>query len=170
CFLARDQRTTARMRIGGQLDTRGSQRVTACRSSVELLQPDAELVVVGGSAGSVTLRASSPNDSQRREIIQAVRAGEHREVVVRARVFRQRDGSPNLNHYRIKPTKLSSVAESFRGMPVLLDHNKWELSARIGTILESVAEEQAHGWLAIVQSLRIVKPEAVVSVLDGTLD
>jgi hypothetical protein len=107
---------------------------------------------------------------KKRELITRSRAGEQVELEVHARTFRQKDGEPNRNYLRFKPTKLTDIGASFKGMPVLVDHNKWEQSARIGTIIDSVAEEQAHGWVAFKQTLHIVKPAAVQSVLDGTLD
>jgi hypothetical protein len=118
--------------------------------------------------GQPALKLDDPE--KRRDLIARARAGEHIELELHARVFRQKDGAPNRNHLRFKADKLGDIATSFVGMPVLLDHNTYEQAARIGTITASEAEEQGHGWVAFKQTLKIVKSAAVISVLDGTLD
>jgi hypothetical protein len=142
-------------------------RILGCRSPVEVTALDDLAVIVGGGA----LKASTALDADdRRELIKKSRAGEHIELTLRARTFRQKDGAPNKSYLRLNPAKLSSIAESFAGKPVLLDHRSWSQEARVGTILDSRAEAQGHGWIAFLQTLQVVKPEAVISVLDGTLD
>lgn len=148
---------------------RSAQRISVCRSAFELLAPEQDIVIVGGPGG--TLKANRALDvDKRREIIKAVRGGDHVELQVRARTFRQRDGSPNKNFLRLNPEKLAEAAASFVNKPMLLDHRSWSQGARVGTILESEAQQQGHGWTAFVQTLHVVKPDAVISVLDGTLD
>lgn len=138
---------------------------SALRSEFELFE-QADILVAG--AGGGTLKA---NDVARRgELIKAVRGGEHVELTVRARTFRQKDGVPNKNFLRFKTEKLGAFAKSFVGMPLLLDHNTYEQKARIGTISASESEDQGNGWTAILQTLQVVKPDAVISILDGTLD
>jgi hypothetical protein len=146
-------------------------RIVGLRSDYELFTPEQDIVVHGGPGGGGALKADRKVDGdRRRELIKSVRGGEHVELTIRARTFRQKDGAPNKNYLRLNPAKLPSIAGSFAGKPMLLDHRSWSQSARIGTIVESAAEEQGHGWTAFLQTLQVVKPEAVISVLDGTLD
>jgi hypothetical protein len=152
-------------------DAQKRMHVVGCRSDFELFTPEHDIVVVGGPGGGGTLKANRSVDAdKRRELIKAVRGGEHAELTIRARTFRQKDGAPNKNFLRLNPAKLGEIAASFVGKPMLLDHRSWSQSARIGTIAESEAVEQGHGWTAFMQTLQVVKPEAVISVLDGTLD
>lgn len=156
----------------GEDGEHGAQRVlSVCRSDFEFFTPERDIVVIGGPGGGGTLKANRQLDGdKRREIIKAVRGGDHVELEVRARTFRQRDGSPNKNFLRLNPEKLSEAAASFASKPMLIDHRSWTQSARVGTILESEAVQQGHGWTAFMQTLQVVKPDAVISVLDGTLD
>ncbi len=118
------------------------------------------------------LKATAPGISEavRKELITRVRAGEHLELELSAITFRQKDGHPNRNGLRFKASKLGKIARSWKGKPALVDHRSWSSSARIGTILDSELVELADGWAGFRQTLRVVKPEAVISVLDGTLD
>lgn len=118
--------------------------------------------------GDETLRAGDLT-KRRGELIAAVRAGTHHELSVDAITFRQRDGHPNRKFLRFKPEALAAVAASYIGQPLILDHNAWDQHARIGTITASSLVHEA-GAAAFKQTLQVVKPEAVISVLDGTLD
>ncbi len=145
-----------------------SQTILGCRSESVLLEHLADIQVIGWDRGT-SLKASEP--APRRELITAVRGGAHVELALTAKTFRQRDGSPNKRFLRFNPDALGEIASSFVGMPVLRDHNTYEQSARVGTITASdVITDSAAGWSAFRQVLHIVKPEAVISVLDGTLD
>lgn len=158
--------------MGADQQSRDESRIVGCRSDYEMLAPDTEITVFdGGDLPHAVLRASPNLDTKKRgELIESVRGGKHLALSVRARTFRQRDGSPNKNFLRLNPAKLDSVAASYVGKPMLLDHRSWSQSARIGTITASELEQQGHGWSAFMQTLNVVKPEAVISVLDGTLD
>lgn len=146
-------------------------RILGCRSGGELFELDTAIEVIGGPNGIATLRGNEQDaGDKRRELISAVRGGKHVELSAPAITFRQRDGSPNLNYLRIKTEGLASLAASFKKMPMLVDHNKWSQSARVGTITESELVQLAHGWAGFRQTLHVVKPDAVISVLDGTLD
>lgn len=148
-----------------------TDRIVGCRSDEELAEVLADIRVIGGPDGSSTLKAGIAGDGdKRRALIASVRGGEHVELEVTARTFRQKDGKPNRRKLRFATGILGEVAASFAGMPVLLDHNQHEQAARIGTILSSELYEQGDGWSGFRQTLRIVKPDAVISILDGTLD
>lgn len=155
------------------LDLDAKPGVLGCRSEYELVAPETDIVIVGKLTADVpeTLKAGAADSSARkRELIKAVRAGEHLELSIRARTFRQKDGRPNKNFLRLNPARLGEIAATFAGQPMLLDHNKWSQRSRVGTITASEAEAQGHGWTAFMQTLQVVKPDAVISVLDGTLD
>src|SRR5690349_692386 len=99
-------------------------RIVGCRSDYELFvsdEGDGGRIVVNGAGGGV-LKASRTLDTARKgELIKSVRGGEHVELHVRARTFRQKDGSPNKNYLRLNPAKLDTIAASFAGKPMLLD-------------------------------------------------
>lgn len=153
------------------MTTKDTPRVIGCRSELELYVPAGELIFAGGPGGGGTLKADRALDAEkRRELIKSVRGGEHVELTVRARTFRQRDGSPNKNFLRFRTEKLGAIAKTFAGVPLLLNHDKWDQRARMGTISASEAVEEAGGWTSFYQTLQVVKPEGVISVLDGTLD
>lgn len=142
---------------------------TFCRSfastaELEAIEPlgDTALAILKDTGGD--LAKSKP------ALIEAVRAGKHVELKTRAITFRQKDGSPNKNYLRFKSSKLGDIASSFAGKPFLVDHNKWSQSARKGTILSSEGVPLAGGWFGFRQVLHVVKPDAVISVLDGTID
>ncbi len=141
----------------------------ALRSDIEIAELGA-IGVIGAAAIATELKGAITDADKRRELIAAVRAGEVIQLEVTARTFRQKDGKPNFRGLRFEPEILEAFASSFVGMPVLFDHNTYEQSARIGTIIASELYQQGDGWSGIRQTLRIVKPEAVISVLDGTLD
>lgn len=133
--------------------------------AMEALGPVAEAILRdnGGELGPI----GSP---ARAALIEAVRAGKHVELRARAITFRQKDGHPNKNFVRFKSSQLGAIAASYAGQPFLLDHDKWSQSSRKGTIEASEAVPIAGGWTGFRQVLRVVKPDAVISVLDGTID
>lgn len=142
-------------------------------SSAERGELEGFEVVGGGAEVNAILRNNDPGvlDSKAKAaLIEAVRAGKHVELKVRATTFRQKDGHPNKNALRFKTSQLGNIASSFTGKPFLVDHAKWAQSARKGTILESEGAPLAGGWFGFRQHLHVVKPDAVISVLDGTID
>ncbi len=140
-----------------------------CRSVADVVTLEACEIV--GDAGLAILRDNGDSvDKARASLIEAVRAGKHVELNVRAITFRQKDGHPNKNHIRIKSSILPSVAASYVGLPMLIDHATYSQRSRVGTISASEAVPLAGGWTGFRQTLRVVKPDAVISVLDGTLD
>lgn len=118
-------------------------------------------------AGDETLRMTGPGE-QRHELIAAVRGGKHHELAIDAITFRQ-GTQPNRKFLRFNPSALAAIAASYVGMPVLRDHSTHALAARIGTIAASTLVHD-NGIAAFKQTLKVVKPEAVIGVLDGTLD
>jgi hypothetical protein len=151
------------------IDLAGSL-TSMCRSYADV--GELESIDVGGVIGEGILRDSGGklDGPAKAKLIEAVRAGQHVELTMRAVTFKQRDGSPNKNFMRFKSSALGDIASSFAGKPALVDHNKWSQSARIGTILESEAVPLPGGWTGFRQTIRVVKPHAVISVLDGTID
>ena len=149
-------------------------RASALRGELELLAPgDAGALVMVHTAGALAgeLRVGRSLDTDKRaQLIAEIRGGKHVELELDAVTFKQRDGSPNRNYLRFRTDKLEAIAASFAGMPMLIDHNRWEQSARVGTVVASEAVELAYGWSGFRQTLRVVKPHAAISVLDGTLD
>lgn len=108
----------------------------------------------------------SKND--RVELINRSRAGEFVELEMVATVFVQRE-TPNYNFLRFKAGDLPSFAKSYTGSPFLADHATSEQNRRGGTIITS---KLIHGDAEKLfeQRLHLVKPWAVESALDGTLD
>lgn len=149
-----------------------AELLSVCRSFAETSEDhDQEIQVVGTALGEAILRdAGGEIAAAKGKLIEAVRAGQHVELSVRATTFRQKDGSPNKNFLRFKSSKLGEIGSSYVGRPFLLDHNKWSQEARMGTILKSEAVPLAGGWTGFRQTLHVVKPHGVISVLDGTLD
>ncbi len=105
----------------------------------------------------------------RADILKQLRAGEFAgPLFVEATTFIQR-ATPNRNFSRFKSGTLRSGAKSFAGQVVLLNHDQRDVAARIGTIVKSRAEkvgDEVH----FIMMLSIVKPAAMESVLDGTID
>lgn len=141
-------------------------RTVACASTIE----PSEIAILEVIGIEAQLLSGKLDADKKKAAIEAVRAGKHVELSVQAITFRQRDGSPNKNFLRLKTEKLGEIAASFVGKPFLLNHNKWDQEARMGTIIASELVELAHGWAGFRQTIRVVKPHAVISVLDGTID
>lgn len=147
------------------------RRILGCRSDADLAELGAIIVVGGKFAGQLRAGANVSDDTKRAELIASVRAGEHVELLIDATTFRQKEGVANRRNIRHADDALEALAISFANMPVLVDHDTWSQSSRIGTIVESkLSRHGGTGWAALEQRLRIVKPEAVISVLDGTID
>lgn len=113
-------------------------------------------------------------DSVRRDLLQRLRAGEPIRVEMEAVTYLQGNPDskayrPNRNFVRFKPSILAAFARSFAGVPFLRDHGQRKLEDRGGTITASKLETDGE-TLQIRQRFEIVKPWAVESALDGTLD
>lgn len=151
---------------------RSDRRIIACRSDSDLAEIGAITILGGKFAGELRASVVGSDADKRGALIAAVRAGtEHTELLVGATTFRQKDGVSNRRNVRFANDALEATAASFVGMPVLLDHDTRSQSSRIGTIVESsMSTHGGTGWASFNQQLKIVKPEAVISVLDGTID
>lgn len=156
-------------------------RIQACRGEEELLvgrSPTglcflSDLEIHGRGAPARELKAGGDTDTEahRLEVIQAIRDGKHLELVVkRALAYRQPKGKPNRRGLRFADDQLEPSAGSWRGQPFLVDHNTYEQDARKGSILTSEYDLDAKGVPALFMGFSVVKPEAVISVLDGTID
>lgn len=139
-------------------------------SGIEILS---DIEVHGRSAPHRELKAGSNADSNahRLELIESVRAGKQIELMVkRARTYRQSKGYKNRNYLRFHPDKLDTIAPSFKGQPFLLNHDQYDQASRKGTILSSQLETDDRGMSSFYMGFSVVKPDAVISVLDGTID
>jgi hypothetical protein len=150
-------------------------RALACVSDgfVTSLADFGQIEVIGRSsiAGKLDAGGGKIAVEQRAEIIKAVNAKEHVQLLVSARTFRQKLGAPNTRYLRHREDHLPSLASSYKGMPFLLDYRSWDQEARMGTIVESdLHDHGGTGWKSFDQRLHVVKPNAVISVLDGTID
>lgn len=145
-------------------------RIGGCRSDF-LLGAFLGEIQVDGFKGVTSLRAAVDADgkAQRRELIEAARGGKHIELVATARTFRQKKNVSNRRYLRLGGD-LGAQVGSFKKTPFLVDHNTWEQTSRKGTILSSKLVEESGGWSEFEMSFEAVKPDAVISILDGTLD
>jgi hypothetical protein len=154
-----------------KLDEQTIARVVGCRSDFEIGSFLGD-IQVDGLKGLTTLR-SDPGDldakAKRYELIESVRGGKHIELAVTAVTFRQQKGKQNRRYLRLGGD-LSAQVATFAKQPFLLDHNTMEQSSRKGTILTSKLVSETSSRDAFEMTFNAVKPDAVVSVLDGTLD
>lgn len=146
-------------------------RFVGCRSDLEIGSFLGE-ILIDGAKGLTALRAD-PGDLDSKahatELIEAVRGGKHISLTVTARTFKQQKGKSNRNYVRLGGDLAAQVG-SFVKVPFLVDHNTHEQASRKGTILSSKLVEETQSRIAFEQSFTVVKPDAVISVLDGTLD
>jgi len=116
--------------------------------------------------------------AQRQELLKQSRAGEVVELVIDATVFRQSNTprplsqklakEANANFSTFRERDLPALARSFKGRPLLKDHDRNDFDAAGGEILAS-SHEQVGDWHEFHQTLKLVKPWLVESALDGTL-
>lgn len=146
-------------------------RVVGCRSDFEVSSWLGD-ILVDGAKGLTSLR-TDPGDldskAHAKELIESVTAGKHITLAVTARTFKQQKGVKNRNYVRLGGDIAAQVG-SFAKQPFLLDHNVREQVSRKGTILSSKLVEETQSRIAFEQAFSVVKPDAVISVLDGTLD
>lgn len=146
--------TATRSELKSQLDA-----VPTWRGKVEY-EPIA--LYVSGSEKQLT-------DVERKELIARVRAGEVIELELDAVPFIQR-ATANRNFVRFKPGILASFAKSYKGAPFLRNHDQDDQAQRGGTVVASKLEHNEDGSKQMRMRLKLVKPWAVESALDGTLD
>lgn len=111
---------------------------------------------------------SPMSKGERVELIQRSRAGEFVELEMVATVFVQRE-TPNYNFLRFKPGDMPTLAKSYTGTPFIADHATHAQQSRGGTVITSKLIH-GEGEKLFEQRLHLVKPWAVESALDGTLD
>lgn len=107
--------------------------------------------------------------TDRKALLELLRAGEHVEIEVDAVTYIQRK-TPNRNFVRFKDGALRAIAKSGVGSPFLKDHAQRDVLSRGGTITASKAAKNEAGEWEFHQTLQIVKPWAVEGMLDGTID
>lgn len=119
----------------------------------------------------ITLQAGGRDlqPDERNALLARLHAGEPIRLQMAAVTFCQKKGKRNRRKIRFSDDALASFAQSFVGKPFLADHDHNDLSRRGGTILSSELVER-RGGAAFKQVIELVKPWAVESALDGTLD
>lgn len=149
--------------------------LTALRSDLEIVSVLGD-VQIDGLGGLRTLPAAAfaldggdaDMKAQRGELITAIRGGKHAELSVNAVTWRQRP-APNRRFLRLAADKLADRAGSWKGKPLLIDHATYTVKSAMGTILSSKLLEESAKVAAFEQSLHVVKPDAVIGFLDGTM-
>ena len=150
---------------------------SACRSDFEIATLIGDVQLDGWKGCPTVLPAAAfqldggdaDMKAQRGEMISAVRGGKHLELAVNAVTWRQRP-APNRRGLRLSPDKLSDRVGSWKGKPFLVDHNTYRvMDAAKGTILSSKLIEESPKVASFEQKIQVVKPDAVIGFLDGTL-
>ncbi|HEX6022547.1 MAG TPA: hypothetical protein VFZ00_11170 [Solirubrobacter sp.] len=149
--------------------------LTALRSDLEIVSVLGD-VQIDGLGGLKTLPAAAfaldggdaDMKAQRGEMITAIRGGKHAELSVNAITWRQRP-APNRRYLRLATDKLADRAGSWKGKPLLIDHATYTVKSAMGTILSSKLLEESAKVAAFEQQLSVVKPDAVIGFLDGTM-
>jgi len=118
-----------------------------------------------------TGEAADLSESDRASLLADVRGnpGSTARLILEATTYLQGD-KPNHNFVRFREGSMRALARSFVGKPFLRDHQQRDFLARGGTILASELVERDDGQRVIRQTLELVKPWAIESALDGTLD
>jgi hypothetical protein len=150
---------------------------SACRSDFEIATLIGDVQLDGWKGCPSALPAAAfqldgadaDMKAQRGELISAVRGGKHLELAVSAVTWRQRP-APNRRGLRLSPDKLADRVGSWKGKPFLVDHNTYRvMDAAKGTILSSKLVEESPKVASFEQKIQVVKPDAVIGFLDGTL-
>lgn len=137
-----------------------------CRSRGSVLD-GGQIAVLRTAAGlEFSLRS---NDEKRLELLAAVRAGTPVELEIDLLAFLQQDGISNRNFTRFKRGILGKLARSFRGVPLLRDHDRDSLDARAGTVTESKAVK-TDGATGFHMTARVTAAWAVEALLSQRLD
>lgn len=144
-------------------------QVDLCTMALDV--PSLELRTVGGE--------STLNAGTRRDMLMALRQGEVVELTLDAVTFRQHKDLPrplpfklrkhaNGNFIRFRDKDLPRLAKTFKNKPFLRDHDRRDLLKRGGTIVDSELRESGS-HMELAQRIHLIKPWAVESALDGTL-
>jgi hypothetical protein len=140
------------------------------------------LAVLAFDADLTTLRTSPDakpmSKAERRATLEALSQGEVVELDIDAVVYRQskterplpakRAKEANANFCTFRPKELPTLARTFKGRPLLRDHDRGSFDAVGGAITASSLEENGD-WYEFRQTLHLVKPWLVRAALDGTL-
>ena len=126
-----------------------------------------------GSA-DVVLRAapgatSSLTTGQRDELLAKCAAGEYVEVFVKFLAYEQ-DDTANRNFIRFADKALPRMAKAGAGIPLLRDHDSYDLLARAGTVIEATHEVDAKGKHTIRMEAKVTAPWAVEALLRENID
>lgn len=129
----------------------------------------------------ISLRANGGgtiDDLNRQELLNASLQGEHVGLEVDAVVFRQSKtkrplaaenaDEANANFVLVRPRDMKKLAKGFKGQPFLRDHDRGNLMAVGGEIVDSRLVETEQEFI-VEHTLSLVKPWAVQAALDGTL-
>lgn len=124
-----------------------------------------------GIQGLTSLRDVAPAEAaaKKKEAIEAVRSGKHVELSMKATTYRQAKGRPNRRYVRLGGD-IEKQARTFKSQPFLVDHATWEQASRKGSITSILVNRESETNFNFLMGLHVVKPDAVISVLDGTLD
>lgn len=148
--------------------------LTALRSDLEIVSVLGDVQIDCGGLRTLPAAAfaldggDADMKAQRGEMITAIRGGKHAELAVNAITWRQRP-APNRRYLRLAADKLADRASSWKGKPLLIDHATYTVKSAMGTILSSKLLEESAKVAAFEQSLSVVKPDAVIGFLDGTM-
>ncbi len=113
--------------------------------------------------------ASGAATPKRAELLAKMGEGENVELEIDFRSFQQVDGEHNSNHLRFKKGILRALGRSFKGAPLIRDHETDDLRARAGTVTRSQAVK-IDGGMAFDMTAAVTAPWAVEALLRGTLD
>lgn len=108
------------------------------------------------------------SEADKLELLRQLRAGEPIFVEVKAITYTQ-GATPNRKYVRFSARALQALTKSFVGKPVLRNHDQHATESRGGIITGAELEKQGDGEYALHMTLRLVKPWAVESLLDGTM-
>ena len=102
-------------------------------------------------------------------LLEKCAAGAYVSLTLSVLAFEQKAGQANRNFLRFRDASLRALGSSGNGKPFLRDHNKYETSACIGTILKSKTEQTGSGDYAIRMTVELTDPAAVAQALRGQL-
>lgn len=148
---------------------------SACRSDIEISSLFGDIQIDGfrgltkiPAAGLELDSGDTDTKARRAEMITAVRGGQHVELAVNATTWRQRP-APNRRGLRLHIDNLTKRAPTWKAKPFLTDHNTRAMASVQGTILSSKLIEESALIHSFEQGLHVVKPDAVIGMLDGTM-
>jgi hypothetical protein len=122
----------------------------------------------------MTLRAAGQTTGidadARNKMLAAAKEGRDVRLEMTAITFLQRGNAPNRNHVRFNPKCLDRLARSFKGQPLLRDHNQYDALSRGGTVLASRMIDGDGGTKKFEMTIEVSAPWAVDLALRGLMD